>query len=155
MSTDQENLTTIEINGVKMQVDLRHAKRIDEFRIGDRVKVLTKDYSGFSVHPGTIVGFEPFEKLPTIVIAYVVSSYADIKLEMLHFNASTKDIELVKAVDDDLVELSRSDAMAAFEKKIAAKEREIAEVREHLEYFERNFARYWEHVSLDMVPDQV
>jgi len=30
----------IEINGVKLEVDLSTAKRIDEFRVGDTVKVL-------------------------------------------------------------------------------------------------------------------
>ena len=29
----------IEINGVKLEVDLSTAKRIDEFRVGDTVKV--------------------------------------------------------------------------------------------------------------------
>jgi hypothetical protein len=37
--------TIIEVSGVKLEVDLRQARRIEEIRIGDRVKVLTKDYS--------------------------------------------------------------------------------------------------------------
>ena len=31
--------TQIEINGVKLEVDLRNATRIDEFKVGDNVKV--------------------------------------------------------------------------------------------------------------------
>ena len=30
----------IEVNGVKMEVDMRHARRIEEIRIGDKVKVV-------------------------------------------------------------------------------------------------------------------
>lgn len=36
--------TIIEINGVKLEIDLRHAKRIDNLRVGDTVKVLRKRY---------------------------------------------------------------------------------------------------------------
>lgn len=51
--------TIIEVNGVKLEVDLRTARRIDEIRIGDRVKVLIKGYSDYKVHAGTVIGFEP------------------------------------------------------------------------------------------------
>ena len=37
-------LTTVEINGVKMDVDLRTAKRVDTMKVGTRVKVLTRSY---------------------------------------------------------------------------------------------------------------
>src|SRR5690606_28503543 len=68
--------TIIEVNGVKLEVDLRTAKRVDELRVGDRVKVLTKDYRGeYEVHAGTIVGFEPFENLPTVIVAYLKRDY--------------------------------------------------------------------------------
>lgn len=33
----------IEIDGVKIEVDLRTAKRIDTYRVGDNVKILNKD----------------------------------------------------------------------------------------------------------------
>ena len=57
--------TIIEVNGIKLEVDLRTAKRVDQLRVGDRVKVLNKAYDGYEVLPGTVVCFEPFEKLPT------------------------------------------------------------------------------------------
>ena len=41
-----EGKTMVEIDGVKMEVDLRTARRIDTFAVGDNVKVLCKDYNG-------------------------------------------------------------------------------------------------------------
>ena len=40
-----EEKRIIEVNGIKMEVDLRNAKRIDQFKVGDSVKVLVKSYS--------------------------------------------------------------------------------------------------------------
>ena len=39
----------IDIQGVKLDVDLRTATRVEEIRIGTKVRVLTKDYSGHKV----------------------------------------------------------------------------------------------------------
>lgn len=41
-----EERRIVEINGVKIEVDMRTAKRVDSFRVGDNVKVLDKDYNG-------------------------------------------------------------------------------------------------------------
>ena len=41
-----EEKRIVEIDGVKIEVDLRTAKRIDTFRVGDNVKVLCKEYNG-------------------------------------------------------------------------------------------------------------
>ena len=40
MSDEQKRI--VEIGGVKIEVDLRTAKRVDSYRVGDPVKVLTK-----------------------------------------------------------------------------------------------------------------
>ena len=40
----EDNKRIIEINGIKMEVDLRNAKRIDTFKVGDPVKVLDMTY---------------------------------------------------------------------------------------------------------------
>lgn len=70
--------TIIEINGVKMEVDLRHATIIHQnLKIGSKVKVLDKSssYSGVQVYAGIIVGFENFPSLPTITVAYIKTGY--------------------------------------------------------------------------------
>ena len=48
MSEDQKRI--IEVNGVKLEVDMRYARKIEELRVGSRVKVLIKNYSRYSVY---------------------------------------------------------------------------------------------------------
>ena len=65
-----EEKRIIDINGMKMEVDLRTAKRIDTFKVGDNVKVLATEYNGtHSIKPGVITDFAMFKDLPTIVVA--------------------------------------------------------------------------------------
>ena len=46
----------VEVNGIKLEVSLTTDKRIDEYKIGDNVKILMKRYSGaFDSYPGIIV----------------------------------------------------------------------------------------------------
>jgi hypothetical protein len=139
--------TVIEINGVKMEIDLRHARRVDQLRVGDRVKVLKKEYNEYKVYPGTIVGFEPFKELPTIVVAFVVVSYAQAELKFVYFNAQSKDIEIVKAIDDDSMDLSREEVVSAFERDIRKLQAQIEEINEKRRYFEANFRAYWERIA--------
>lgn len=145
--------TVIEVNGIKLEVDLRTAKRIEELRVGDKVKVLIKEVYGsnFSVHPGVIVGFEPFNALPTIIVAYAIVGYNSFELKFVHFNANTKDHEIIKALDDD-VELTKADVMQAFERQIAEHERQVQALREKRDYFIRQFGVYWEQVSKQSQP---
>ena len=59
----------IEINGVKMEVDLRHATQIHtEIKIGSKVKVLHKQHGGQNIYHGVVCGFENFVDLPTIEV---------------------------------------------------------------------------------------
>ena len=67
-----DNKRVVEIGGVKLEVDLRHARVIENFKIGDTVKVLLKKYGdSYESHLGVIVGFDNFKERPTIVIAHV------------------------------------------------------------------------------------
>ncbi len=138
-------MTTIEINGVKMEIDLRHAKRIEEIRVGTRVKVLKKEYSDtFKVLHGIVIGFEPFKKLPTIIIAAATVDYSTAKIEFIYYNSSTKDVEVVVAVDDDLAALDKNDFVSKIDTEIQKKQNEIQELNDRKTYFLQKFAAYWE-----------
>ena len=105
--TQNEQTQIIEINGVKMEVDLRHAKMVHEnIRVGSRVKLMGKDaYGGPSVYPGIVIGFENFQDLPTIVVAYVNISYSEAVLNFAYINNSKKSTDkwsMIPALDDDL-----------------------------------------------------
>jgi hypothetical protein len=95
-----ENTKIVEINGLKFEIDLRTAKQITEYRVGDKVKVLTKEYSSYASHPGVIVGFDDFTVLPTIIVAYMKKEYQAAPLVFAYINAETKDIEICPAGDD-------------------------------------------------------
>lgn len=140
--------TIIEINGIKLEVDMRHARRIDEIRIGDRVKVLRKEAYGsdFVVSPGIIVGFEPFEKLPTIVVAYIDQDWAKAEIKFLHFNSKCE-AEIVAAADEDF-HVDRDAIIDRFDRDIAAKQREIETIEDQKRYFETNFRAYWQRVVM-------
>ncbi len=138
-----ENTKIIEINGVKMEIDLRHAKCIDHFRVGDRVKVLKKEYSSYSVHHGVIIGFEPFENLPTMIVCYAQISYSEAEIKFLYFNAETKDIEIVACIDDDQSALDKSDFVKQVDKKIMKLESDIQDLKYKRQYFLEKFQTYW------------
>jgi hypothetical protein len=134
----------IEINGNKIEVDERFARRIEEMRIGSRVKILKKVYDGHKVHPGVVVGFEPFEKLPTIVVAYVEEDWQKSEVKFAHFNAKFEG-EMVVAADEDF-HVDKDRILKQFDRQIAAKQREIDTIEEQKQYFLTNFRAYWEKV---------
>lgn len=140
--TTNSDMQVIEINGVKLEVDMRHARRIDTLRVGSRVKVLVKLYDGFKVYPGVVVGFDAFDKLPTINVAYITGAY-NAALTFLGINANTKDTEIVAATDDDHLELSRDDVLSQFDRAITAEELKLAELRQTREFFLRRFGEYF------------
>lgn len=141
-----EERTIIEIGGVKLEVDLRQAKRIEHIRIGDKVKILKKnDYGDPAVYAGVVVGFEPFASLPTICVAYVDREYNKASIKVVHINAKAKNYELIVAGDDDLG-AERDSIAALFNRQIAEKQREIEVLEEQRTYFETNFRQYWERV---------
>lgn len=133
----------IEIEGVKIEVDLRNAKRVDILRVGSAVKVLVKNYNNYSVHTGVVVGFDAFEKLPTILIAYINKDYLKTELNLLAFNAESKDIEIVMSDPEDIY-FDREEVEKWFDRERETKEREIAELESKRAYFRRHFGKLFD-----------
>lgn len=148
---DQENKRVVEINGVKIEVDLRTAKRVDTLKVGDTVKVLIKTYNAYKVWAGVVIGFEPFNKLPTIIVAHMEVDYNSADIKFIHYNAETKDTEVIKALDDDRVDLNKTQISQSFEGLIAKKREEIAELERKRNYFINNFRSYWENLNPDVI----
>lgn len=145
MSTDT---TIIEINGVKLEVDLRKARVVhDNIKIGSRVKLLEKSaYGGPEVYAGVVVAFEPFESLPTIVVAYIKNAYGENNfVHFAYINASDKakeKWEMVPSQDDDMP-IARENIMKGFEREIQKHEQEIIGLNARRDYFTRNFGAYF------------
>lgn len=140
---EDKNKKVIEINGIKLEIDLRHAKRIDTFRIGDKIKLLKKDYSEHKIYPGIIVGFENFKVLPTIIVAYIETKYSSFSLKFAYINAESKDIDIV-VTDDNYLPIEKTGVIEIFDREIVKKEAELEEVKQKKSYFLEHFQRYFE-----------
>lgn len=138
-----ETRRIVEINGVKVEVDLRTAKRVDSFKVGDAVKVLVKDYSSYKSHFGMIVGFDEFKSLPTLVVAYVdANTWSDNPLKFVYINEKTTDTEVCHHSDLD-IGVSKADVIEQFDRLIAKKEVELKELQSKKQYFESMFGHYF------------
>lgn len=139
--------TVIEINGAKFEVDLRQAKRIDTLRVGDPVKVLVKAYDGYKVHAGTVIGFEPFDNLPTVIVAYLEEGYGTAGIKFLYFNAQSKETEVVKSIDNDLLEINRANILRQMDGEIEKAKANIQDLQAKRKFFLDNFRAYWPHAE--------
>lgn len=133
----------IEIDGVKLEIDLRHAKQVDHYRVGDNIKVLVKNYSGYESYVGTIIGFDNFEKRPTIVIAYLESSYSAATIKIIHYHTGKDDVEIAVLNDYD-IPLKKSTLMEQFDSKILKAKREVEELESQKEMFQHLFGKYFD-----------
>ena len=121
-----EEKKIIEVNGVKLEVDMRYARRIDEFRVGDTVKVLDKRNNKNELRTGTITDFAAFKDLPTIIVAvYKPGDYwTKPTIEFLTYNSDTEDIEIVGVSAEEIM-VSRNTIVDRFNDEIAKKREEM------------------------------
>ena len=144
--------TIMEINGVKIEVDLRNAKRVDNLKIGDRVKCLVKGYgSTMNTYAGVVVGFEPFPSLPSIIVAYLNLDYSSGTLKFKTFNAETKDFEVVADIDNNALEVDKINILSVFDRDADKKRQELAEIEDKRAYVISHFGRYSKDVGGDKV----
>lgn len=130
----EEQKRIVEINGVKVEVDLRTAKRVDEFKVGDKVKLLVKGYSDYKSCYAVIIGFDEFKKLPTLIVAYIEDGYnADIKTA--YINAESKDFELCHISEGDFLNLKASDVLAKLNRDIEKHKRDIEDLENKIGFF--------------------
>lgn len=137
----------LEINGVKVEVDLSTARRIDEFKVGDNVKVLKKSGSSYEVLAGVIVEFVNFKELPTIIIATFKNDYFGARLEFINFNSKTEDVEITLCSEHEL-KLEKGRVLDKIQQEIDKKQTEADELKAKKEYFEKYFAKYFSNVGI-------
>jgi hypothetical protein len=136
---DNEHMRTIEIEGHKLEVDLRTAKTIEAYKVGDKVKVLTKNYSGWQTHPGILVGIDAFKNLPTVVIAYIESVFSSTgEVKFAYLNAESKETEMCPMSEDDIMP-NRATIIDFFDKSINQKQAEVDAIVARKEYFLRQY----------------
>ncbi len=133
----------IEVNGIKMEIDLSTAKRIDNFKVGDNIKVLVKDYSDYKSYIGVIIGFDNFEKTPTIVIAYLKTQYNAATIEFLYYNSKTEGAEITTLNAWD-IPVTKTQIIKNFSDERKKKEVELLELNNKEQIFETLFGKYFE-----------
>lgn len=140
---NDENVKIIEINGVKMEVDLRHAKKIEHYKVGDRVKVLKKEYQSWTEHYGVIVDFAAFGNRPTIEILCVKPHGYSSDMSFVSFNKETSDIEIAPLNYLDEV-FAKENVVERFNREIEKQETELHAIMKKKELFLRHFAKFFE-----------
>jgi len=138
-----EEKRTIEINGIKMEVDLRTCKVIDSFKVGDKVKLLVKTYSEFKSHAGVIIGFDAFVERPTIIVAYLDENYNTSSLKFCYINKESKDAEMVPANEND-IPFTKEAVLIGMDNLIERKRRELEDEITKKEAFLKWFGKYFE-----------
>lgn len=149
-----ENKRIVEINGMKIEVDMRTAKRIDTFKVGDNVKVLSKTYDDkHEIKPGIIVDFAMFRELPTIVVAVFNEGGwgSTPSISFKHINSDSED-ELIFSSEEE-IRLSKEGVIEKFEREIQKKRNEYQDLQNQLEYFKKHFLKNEGQVLADAGTD--
>ena len=144
----EDSKRIIEIDGVKVEVDLRTAKRVDSFKVGDNIKILDKEYDNYKVKPGIIVDFAEFQELPTIVIAvFEEGSWSSVpNISFIYYNKNTsKKVEIVSCSEDE-IKVSKEGVIERFEREIQKKKNEYEDLKNKLEYFKTHFLKSYKEI---------
>ena len=141
---ENEFIREIEINGIKVEVDLRTCKRIDTFKIGDNVKVLKKQYGEeYNVYSVVIVDFVNFKERPALVVAYFDNSYSGVNIKFETITKDSKDIELAPCLPHEM-KLNNDRVVDKFDIELSAKDSEADELGKKKQYFIDNFEKFFE-----------
>lgn len=132
----------IEVNGVKLEVDLSNAKVISNYRVGDKVKVLKKTYDSYNVYPGIIIDFTEFQKLPTITVAYLVMGYSEAKIEWANYNQESQGIEIAPC-ENTWVPFTKSSIAQQMDREILAAEQKALDLKAKKDFFLNNFNKFF------------
>lgn len=136
-------------------VDMTGAKVVDQFQVGDPVKVLVKKYNDeHDAYYGMIIGFDNFENLPTIVIAYFESSYGSkADLKVVHLNDQTKGLEICHTIPAE-INLNPQAVLDEFNSKISEKRNEIRSLTNQKEFFLSSFSKVF-GIPTDQLEDSL
>lgn len=143
MSELKEFEREIEIDGVKVAVDMRTVKKIDVYRVGDNVKVLKKSYDSYHTYSGVIVDFVNFKELPAIVVAYFIQDYSSTSIEFETITKDTKDIEIAPCLPHEL-SINKNRVIDKFNYEIEQQQHKVDELKAKRDYFLENFGKFFE-----------
>lgn len=143
--SEQKNefIREIEIDGIKVEVDLRSVKKIDVFKIGDNIKVLKKEYDTFKTYSGVIIDFVAFKERPAIVVAYFEQDYAGVDIRFETITKDTKGIEIAPCLPHEMT-INKDRVIDKFNYKIEEQQHKVDELKAKRDYFIKNFSKFFE-----------
>jgi hypothetical protein len=145
----EENKRIVEIDGVKLEVDLRTAKVVDRYRIGDPVRVLHPGTGyGTGIKPGVIIGFCEFDKNPAIEILELDSEYSGATFKLITIVSGQDNPVQIAPYDRYSGLFSQTDIVTRFDREIQKKELELADLKLKKEYFISDFMKAFQQIGV-------
>lgn len=141
------NLQTVEINGVKYEVKIDEATRIESFRVGDTVKVLTKEYGDtYTSKYGVILGFDDFKDFPNIQVALLDIAYSSATIKIVDINPSSEKENKyrISRVSDTNLLIDKAEVLRLMDMEMEKKLADAEELRRKKNYFLSRFQAYFE-----------
>lgn len=146
MNEQEKNfIREIEIDGIKVEVDLRSVKKVDVFKIGDNIKILKKEYSDYKTYSGVIVDFVNFKERPAIVVAYFSNDYSGVNIQFETITKDSKDIEIAPCLPHEMT-INKNRVIDKFNYEIDAQQHKVDELKAKRDYFIENFSKFFEEV---------
>jgi hypothetical protein len=144
----EENKRIVEINGVKVEIDLRNAKVIEHYKVGDPVRVYhpKSDYRGAEIRAGVIVGFCEFEKTPAIEILELEDSYNSITFKSVVVSGELNNDLQIAPYDRYEGLISQANVVTRFDRQIQQKELELSDLKLKKKYFIDDFAKAFQQI---------
>jgi hypothetical protein len=144
---ENENKRIVEIDGVKLEVDLRSAKVVENYKVGDPVRVLhSGDGYRSGIKPGVIVGFCEFGENPAIEILELDVDYTSINFRTVTIISGRDNKVQIAPYDQYEGLISQSDVVTRFDRKIQEKELELADLKLKKKYFIDDFAKAFKQI---------
>jgi len=143
-----ENKRVVEINGVKVEVDLRTAKVVEHFKVGDPVRVFhpKQDFSDAAIRPGVIVGFCEFDKTPAIQILELEVSYSGVSFNTVVIAEGINNNLQIAPYNKFEGIVSKADVVTRLDRMIQKAELDLSELMMKKKYFIDNFAKAFDEI---------
>lgn len=134
---------TVEVNEAMVKIGLKKEEVVNNYKVGNYIKLLIKDVFDFENYPGRIVGIYYSNDEPIIVVAYLKQPFDRFNIGYIEISLSSEDVKIAPLNDWDFpIEwLSR---LKRFKIEILSKEQEVTEMKSNVKRFEQIFDEYFE-----------
>lgn len=115
------------------------------YKVGDRVKLLKKEYSTSVVYDGVIIGFYLFNDMPSIEVCWIKNEYNKAELNFEIINDQVEGVEIVPSGHS--IPIDSTKVVEALDREIGAKEDDIRALKDKKAFFLDRFERYLEPLT--------